>query len=42
MRQQIDETPFLDPVFLSMGQKVYTYDYIEQLREDNLQKKAQE
>ena len=41
MRQQIDETPFLDPVFLSMGQKVYTYDYIEQLREDNLQKKAQ-
>lgn len=40
MRTQVDETPFLDPVFLAMGQKVYTYDYIEQLREENLQKKV--
>lgn len=40
MRTQVDETPFLDPVFLAMGQKVYTYNYIEQLREENLQKKV--
>lgn len=41
MRQQVDETPFLDPVFLKFGQKVYTQEHINKLREDNLQKKAQ-
>ena len=29
----------LDPVFLKMGRKVYTYDYVERLRKENLQLK---
>ena len=29
----------LDPVFLKMGRKVYTYDYVEKLRKENLQLK---
>ena len=33
------EDKHLDPVFLKMGRKVYTYDYVEQLRKDNLQLK---
>lgn len=39
--QLIDESQYLDPVFASVGQKVYTYEYIEKLREDNLQRKIQ-
>lgn len=31
-----DETKYLDPVFLQYGMEVYTYDYIEQLRKENL------
>lgn len=30
---------YLDPVFAKMGQKVYTYEYIEKLRKENLQLK---
>lgn len=37
--QEADERQYLDPVFLSMGQEVYTHEYIETLREENLQKK---
>lgn len=40
MLQEVDETPFLDPVFLAHGQKVYKYEYIERLREENLKLKA--
>lgn len=36
-----DESQILDPVFASVGMKVYTYDYIEELREKNLQLKIQ-
>lgn len=35
----IDESQYLDPVFASVGQKVYTYEYIEKLRAENLQRK---
>lgn len=41
MVRTTDETQYLDPVFLKAGQKVYTYDFIENLREENVQKKAQ-
>lgn len=36
-----DDSQYLDPVFLEYGQKVYTYDFIELLREENLKLKAQ-
>ena len=31
-----DERQYLDPVFLQYGMEVYTYDYIEKLRKENL------
>ncbi len=36
-----DDSKYLDPVFLKYGQKVYTYEFIEMLREENLQLKLQ-
>lgn len=36
-----DESQILDPVFASVGMKVYTYQHIEELREKNLQLKIQ-
>ena len=33
------EEKYLDPVFLKMGRKVYTYEYIEKLRKENLELK---
>ena len=33
------EDKYLDPVFRRAGQRVYTYEYIESLREENLQRK---
>lgn len=39
--KKADETIYLDPVFASVGQKVYSYEYIEKLRADNLQAKMQ-
>nr|DAN57878.1 MAG TPA: large terminase [Caudoviricetes sp.] len=41
MRSNRVENPHLDPVFLRYGQQVYTYDYIEKLREENLELKKQ-
>lgn len=38
--KKLAEDKNLDPVFLKMGKKVYTYEYIEQLREENKRKKA--
>ncbi len=35
----INERDCLDPVFLEYGMEVYTYDYIEQLRKENLELK---
>ena len=37
--KKLKEDKFLDPVFAKVGQKVYTYDYIEKLRKENLQLK---
>lgn len=37
--QTIDYEQYLDPVFLKYGMRVYTYDLVEKLREDNLQRK---
>lgn len=39
MKLQIDEKSFIDPVFESVGQKVYTYEYVQSLRKDNLDRK---
>ena len=41
MTQQtvIDERKYLDPVFLEYGMEVYTNEYIEMLREENLELK---
>ena len=36
MVQTETDTKYLDPVFLKYGQEVYTYDYIEELRKENL------
>ena len=36
-----DDSLYLDPVFLQYGQKVYTYDLIEEIREENLKLKSQ-
>lgn len=36
---QIDESRYLDPVFLEYGMEVYSYDHIESLRKDNLEQK---
>ena len=33
------EEKYLDPVFLKMGKKVYTYEYVEKLRKENLENK---
>lgn len=33
------EEKYLDPVFLKMGRKVYTYEYVEKLRKENLELK---
>lgn len=33
----IDDSKNLDPVFLEYGMEVYTYDYVEQLRKENLE-----
>lgn len=38
--KKINEDKYLDPVFLKMGKRVYTYKYIEKLREENKRKKA--
>ena len=35
----IDESAYLDPVFLQYGMDVYSYDYMETLREENLELK---
>ncbi|MBR1473093.1 MAG: hypothetical protein IJ602_02400 [Paludibacteraceae bacterium] len=35
------EEQYLDPVFASVGMRVFSYEYIEILREENLQKKIQ-
>lgn len=40
MREEtIDTEKYLDPVFLRHGQRVYTYDLVERIREDNLGRK---
>ena len=40
MREEtIDTEKYLDPVFLRHGQRVYTYDLVERIREDNLSRK---
>ena len=36
-KEKRDDSKYLDPVFLKRGQKVYTYDFIELLREENLE-----
>lgn len=41
MKKKVDEDQFLDPVFLAHGQKVYTYEYVEKLREENLERKKE-
>lgn len=41
MAKQRDDSRWLDPVFLDYGQEVYSYDFIEKLREDNLKLKTQ-
>ena len=33
---QTDESRYLDPVFLEYGMEVYSYEYIESLRKENL------
>lgn len=38
-KEKIDETQFLDPVFAAHGQRVFTYEYIQKLRRDNLERK---
>ena len=37
--ETIDTEKYLDPVFLRHGQRVYTYDLVERIREDNLSRK---
>lgn len=39
MTTQIDDSKVFDPVFAKYGQKVYSAEYIQQLREENLQNK---
>ena len=36
VQKVIDERTYLDPVFLQYGREVYTYDYVERIREENL------
>jgi len=36
-----DDSIYLDPVFNSVGQKVYSYEFIEKLREENLERKTE-
>ncbi|MFR1667679.1 MAG: terminase family protein [Alistipes sp.] len=40
MKELLD-TSNLDPVFLSVGQEVYTNEYVQQLREENIRLKAE-
>lgn len=37
----IDDNKYLDPVFAKYGQRVFTYEYVQLLREDNLRRKKQ-
>lgn len=37
--KEVDESKWLDPVFLKYGMKVYTYEYVQHLRKENLQRK---
>ena len=37
--KKLSEDKYLDPVFLKYGKRVYTYEYIEKLRKENLQLK---
>lgn len=39
MKQAVNDDEWLDPVFLSVGQRVYRYEYIQKLRKDNLDRK---
>lgn len=39
MKLNVDEKKYIDPVFDSVGQKVYTYEYVQSLRKDNLDRK---
>jgi hypothetical protein len=41
MAKQRDDSIYLDPVFLDNGQEVYSYEFIEKLRDDNLKLKSQ-
>lgn len=37
--KKLKEDKNLDPVFAKVGKKVYTYEYIESLRKENLERK---
>ena len=37
--KKLPEDKYLDPVFLKMGKRVYTYKYVEKLRKENLELK---
>lgn len=39
--KDVDEEKYLDPVFLAYGQRVFSYEYIELLRDYNLKRKRQ-
>ena len=39
MKQAVNDEQYLDPVFLSVGQRVYRHEYIQQLRKENLERK---
>ena len=39
MKQAVNDEQYLDPVFLSVGQRVYCHEYIQQLRKENLERK---
>lgn len=39
MAMQAAQTDILDPVFASVGMEVYTYEYVESLRKENLERK---
>lgn len=38
-KKKIDERQFLDPIFEANGQRVFTYEYVQMLRKENLEKK---
>ena len=38
VKKQIEDK-YIDPVFAKVGKRVYTYEYIEKLRKENLQLK---